>query len=326
MAKKYDITAAGECLYDFTVETEGENGAILMRGNPGGAPLNVLAAAVKLGSSAAFISKLSTDVFGRQLLETIRSGGISEEGLVYTDSRHTALAIVTLDKTGDRSFSFYRDGTADVALESGEINRELVDDSRIFHFGSVSMTCEPVRSATLAAASYAREQGLIVSFDPNLREMLWTDLDEARRVIQQGLSLSEVVKVSQEELDFLTFGKADGEDAAEKLRREYGISLLAVTYGPGGAAVFSDEGSVTLPTYSDVKTIDTTGAGDAFWGAFLHRLVQSGRRPDELDLSQLRKILDFANAAGSLSTTLRGAIPSMPTAEQVEQLIISAQG
>ena len=320
MEKYYDVTAVGESLIDVIVRNDRDTGGLIMEGNPGGAPLNVLAAAVKLGLDAAFIGKISTDAFGKYLTDTIEDCGISKEGIVFTDKELTTLAMVTLDDRGDRSFSFYRNGTADVMLESGELNTGLIGRSRVLHFGSVSMTAEPSKSATLAAAKYARDNGVMVSYDPNLRERLWDNLDNAKKAILEGMKLADVVKISGEELEFLTEDK-DIEQAARELRDAYGLKLLTVTLGAEGAAVLAGDTFIRKPTYSNVSTIDTTGAGDAFWGAFLYCLVKSGKRAQELDSQELERFLDFANAAGSLSTTKKGAIPAMPEKGEIESLV-----
>jgi fructokinase len=318
MNKIYDITAVGESLIDVVVKRD-NSGGLSMEGNPGGAPLNAMAAATKLGCSAAFIGKLSTDSFGRLLLDTIRSSGISDEGVVFTNSEPTTLAIVTLDSRGDRSFSFYREHTADVELQSSEINLDLIKRSCILHFGSVSMTCEPSRSATLSAAKFAKENGVLVSYDPNLRERLWDNLGEARMVILEGMELADIVKVSEEELLFLT-GTDDITAGAKRLMERYSMKILAVTLGAKGAIVFGNGICSAQPTYDKVKTIDTTGAGDAFWGAFLRCVVKSEKSITELTQEDLESFLDFANAAGSISTTKLGAIPALPTVAEVEKL------
>ena len=312
----YDVVAIGESLIDVIVKYDGC--ALTMEGNPGGAPLNVLAAGAKLGLDAAFIGKISTDAFGECLLDTIKRSGVSEEGAVITSSEPTTLAIVTLDPVGDRNFSFYRNGTADVMLESGELNLDLIGRCRVFHFGSVSMTAEPSRSATLAAAKYAGERGATVSYDPNLRERLWKDLSEAKDVILEGMGLADVAKVSEEELSFLT-GTEDLEAGAVGLCRRYGLKILTVTMGAEGAAVTEGDKLVWRPTYT-VSTVDTTGAGDTFWGAFLYCLIKGGKAPERYSSEELEKFLDFANAAGSLCTTKKGAIPAMPDLKQVKEL------
>ncbi|MGM9521441.1 MAG: carbohydrate kinase [Oscillospiraceae bacterium] len=324
MEKRYDITAVGECLIDVIVKADEEKGGLVMEGNPGGAPLNALAASVKLGLSAAFIGKLSTDAFGRFLHKTVKDCGVSDEGIVFTDKQLTTLAVVTLDNKGDRSFSFYRNETSDVMLESGEVDVGLIAASRVLHFGSVSMTCEPSRGATLAAAGYAKENGITVSYDPNLRERLWKDLDEARDIILKGMGFADIVKVSEEELVFLT-GLEDIKAGAEKLLADFDIKILAVTLGAKGAAVFSRSGYAIKPTYDKVKTIDTTGAGDSFWGAFLYCVIGSKKELSELSIQELEGFLDFANAAGSLSTTKKGAIPSLPTEKEIRELMAAGK-
>ncbi|MBC8535807.1 PfkB family carbohydrate kinase [Feifania hominis] len=308
MEKTYDIVALGECLVDFISTAQGEK--LFLEGNPGGAPANVLAAASRLGRHTAFIGKLGDDGFGHFLNRALKQAGVGTGGVVFTKEHPTTLAMVTLDEDGNRDFSFYRERTADVMLRPEEIDWKLIETTRIFHFGSVSMTAEPSRGATLAAAQRAREAGAVVSFDPNLREPLWGSLEQAKESILQGMALADVVKLSGEELVFLTGG--EGEAAMRQLAQQCDTKILTVTLAAQGCLCLAGGAFYESRTY-DVKAIDTTGAGDAFWGAFLSRLTGAGI-PGEQELLQ---ILDFANAAGSLTTTRKGAIPAMPDEEQI---------
>lgn len=308
-----DIVALGEILIDFTPSGENEQGIALFARNPGGAPANVLAMNTKLGGSSAFIGKVGKDVFGSYLRSMLVSSGIDDSGLVTDPAIPTTLAFVQLDEKGDRSFSFYRKPGADMMLTSVEIGLELIDQCRIFHFGSVSLTDEPCRSATFAAAAYARQQGKCVSFDPNYRPLLWESEADAKEQMRKGVSMADILKVSEEELTLIT-GQTDFEPGAQQLL-EMGPSLVLVSLGAKGAYYRSRSGAVWLPTY-DVKTIDTTGAGDAFVGAILWQLKDLTL--EEIGSMDLAGIVDFANAAGSMTTTRSGAIPALPTLQEIQ--------
>jgi fructokinase len=311
----YDVTALGELLIDFTPQGENDQGISLFARNPGGAPANVLAMNNKLGGKTAFIGKVGDDEFGRFLERTLRESGIDTAGLVMDPAVNTTLAFVHLDKAGDRSFSFYRREGADLMLTAGEINRGLIDQAEIFHFGAVSLTGEPCRSAVYAAAEYAKERGKIISYDPNYRPLLWASEAEAKAEMAKPLALADILKVSGEEMAFLA-----GESGLERgasLLAERGPAIVLVSLGPKGAFYFCAGGSARMPAY-DVKTIDTTGAGDAFLGA-VHWRLRGKTREQLRDISgeELADIVDFANAAGSLATTKRGAIPAMPALAEI---------
>lgn len=317
--KRFDVTAVGECLIDFVGLKPDQSGKLLLEGNPGGAPANVLACASRFGLETAFISKLGKDAFGQFLFTELEKAGI-DTGAVIISDEPTTIAVVTLDETGNRSFGFYRNQTADVMLASSDIDYSIIDESKILHFGSVSMTAEPSRSATLAAAKYAKEKGLLVSYDPNLRELLWKDKEDAHTVILQGMGFADVVKVSEEELVFLT-GENDLCAGMEKLYQTYELKFLAVTLGPKGCICRCKAGSFQSPAF-DVKCIDTTGAGDAFWGGALYTIVNRGKDLDDFTPDEIKYLLDFANASGSLTTMRKGAIPALPTLEQIKECII----
>ncbi len=313
----YDITAIGELLIDFTPAGQTERGDLLFARIPGGAPANVLAAAARLGGKTAFLGKVGRDAFGAFLRATLDGLGICTEGLCADPRVNTTLAFVQLDEHGDRSFSFYRKPGADVMLTYEEVRRDLVDSCRILHFGSVSLTDEPSRSATLQTAKYAREQGKIISYDPNYRPPLWEDAETAREQMLRGLRLADVVKVSGEELQLLS-GAAGLEEGSARLAG-YGPSLILVSLGEKGAFYRLGQLTGRQPTFQ-VNTIDTNGAGDSFFGAVLHRL--SGKSLADIRAmgrEELEDILSFANAAGSITTTRKGSIPALPTLEEIEE-------
>lgn len=311
---KYDVSALGECLIDFVGDSS-HPGKLRLEGNAGGAPANVLACLSRLGKKTAFIGKVGADGFGRFLFEELKKAGIDVANMIFTDKHPTTVAVVTLDETGNRSFGFYRERTADVMLDKSETNFSVIGESRVFHFGSVSMTAQPSRGATLSAAEYANAHGVLVSYDPNLRESLWQSLDEAREVILQGMAFADIVKVSGEELEFLT-GEADVSAGLELLYERYKPQLIAVTLGAQGCVCRCAAGQVKSLAY-DVPCVDTTGAGDSFLGALLYGVLNLGRRLDCIELSELEGLLDFANACGSLTTTRKGAIPAMPALEEI---------
>ncbi|GHV50629.1 putative sugar kinase YdjE [Spirochaetia bacterium] len=313
----YDVTALGELLIDFTPSGVNDQGMNLFARNPGGAPANVLAMNNKLGGKTAFIGKVGDDEFGRFLERTLRDSGIDTAGLVVDKALNTTLAFVHLNEAGDRSFSFYRREGADIMFTAAEINRELIANARIFHFGAVSLTGEPCRSAVYAALDCAKAQGKVISYDPNYRPLLWPNEAEAKIEMARPLVLTDILKVSEEEMSLLT-GETNLERGAALLA-EKGPGIVLVSLGAKGAFCFCADGSATLPTY-DVKTIDTTGAGDAFLGAVHYRL--RGKTKEQvrfISKEELGDIVDFANAAGSLTTTKKGAIPAMPDMAAIEQ-------
>lgn len=313
--KKYDITGLGELLIDFTPVGLSDAGNKIFERNPGGAPANLLACAAKLGERTAFIGKVGNDSFGDFLADTLINAGVDTKGLCRNPEVNTTLAFVDLDKTGNRSFSFYRKPGADITLEKSDIPDEIISESSIFHFGSLSFTDEPCASATLYAIEMAKEAGAIISYDPNYRPPLWDSENKAKEKMLLGAKYADVMKISDNEILFLT-----GSDSIENsidFFLELGISLIMVTCGPEGAFYATSKHRGKRATF-DVKTIDTTGAGDAFCGAMLHCL--KGKTLEEIrDLSdeELIHITDFGNASGSLSSTKRGGIPSMATEEEI---------
>ncbi|NLZ70339.1 MAG: carbohydrate kinase [Clostridiaceae bacterium] len=318
--KEYDLVAVGESLIDFVSVASSQEGCLRFDGHTGGGPANVLAMAGKLGLRTAVISKVGTDVFGRQIREVMEKHGVDTKYLLISTEYPTTLAFVSLDAQGERSFSFYRKNTADVMLSEQELDKNLLQSTRCLHFASVSLTVEPSRSATLKAAWTAKEAGALISFDMNLRPRLWEDVASAKKVVSEALHLCNAVKLSEEELYFLT-DLTDIEEAMRELQRRYPeMQLLAVTLGSEGAKVLSG-GAVTYSPGFKVETRDTTGAGDTFWGAFLFRLLGGEVSLREMRGDRLTGTLAFANAAAALSTMSYGAISSMPTYAEIESFL-----
>jgi len=320
MQKKYDIVAIGECLIDFVPSLYQEKGKLNFSGCPGGAPANVLACASKLGLNTAFIGKVGNDVFGQLLHSTLCDCGINTSSLIISDRYPTTLAFVALDKNGDRAFSFYRNQTADCMITPDEIDGSLLSSAKIFHFGSVSMTTEPARETTLYTVKKAKEHGALISYDPNLRELLWESLSEAREVISNAMQYCDIVKVSEEELNFLT-GMDDVDNALLQLfKQNNSLKTLVVTMGSKGCKATYGQKVLTAAGFG-VKTKDTVGAGDTFWGAFLYQILSGNFDPYNPDERSLSEALTFSNAAGALSTTKSGAIPAMPMLDDILDLI-----
>ena len=309
-----DILAVGEILIDLTQSGVDERGIPRFDANPGGAPANLAVAASRLGAKTGFIGKVGRDSFGDFLKTTLVENGVDVTGLVTDPVQHTTLAVVSVDKTGERSFSFYRDPSADVNLRAEEISDEQLKNTRFLHFGSVSLTADPARSATLHAARRAKELGAYISCDPNYRASLWSDQDTAVRQMLAPLPLVDVLKVSNEELPLLA-GTDDPEAGSAKLAG-CGIRLVLVTLGAKGAFYRFDGRTGAVPGVK-CTVADTNGAGDTFFGAALSRLA---RLPslDALTEEELRRIVAFSNLAASLTTSRHGAIPAMPTAAEME--------
>lgn len=316
LQKAYDITAIGELLIDFTPAGKNAQGSSLFAANPGGAPGNVLALASKLGLKTALIAKVGEDQFGTYLEGVLDGVGVDKKGLVRTADANTTLAFVHLNESGDRSFNFYRKPGADMLLAVDDLDARMLESTRIFHFGSVSMTGGPSRETTLKAVEAAKKSGALVSFDPNLRPPLWTSLDEAKIQIVKGLGYADILKVSEEELEFIT-GEGGLESGSKLLAEKYGIPLILVTLGPKGCFYKYGDLTGSTPAYK-VKTLDTTGAGDAFLGAFLYKVARRGCSLAGITPEEMEGMAAFANAAGSLATSVMGAIPAMPTLEEIE--------
>lgn len=317
--KRFDVTALGELLIDFTENGVSGQGNTLFEANPGGAPCNVLAMLKKLDWSCAFVGKVGDDMFGRLLHDVGVEAGICMDHLVFDKDARTTLAFVKTLPDGDRDFSFYRSPGADMMLHEGELPLDVIADSRIFHFGTLSMTHEGVRKATCKAIDHAKESGAIISFDPNLRPPLWNSLDEAKRQIEYGLARCDVLKIADNELEFMT-GETDLDKGADILRGQYpNIRLFNVTAGADGSYSYYKDGRVFVPACKLGGVIETTGAGDTFCASVLNFVLSYGL--DGFTEEDLRSMLRFANAAAYLVTTRKGAIRSMPERGEVERLL-----
>ena len=317
--KKFDVVALGELLIDFTEYARSDRGNKLFEANPGGAPCNVLALLQKLGKKTAFIGKVGNDQFGRILCETINSIGIDSSNLVFDNEIPTTLAFVGKTPDGDRDFSFYRNPGADMMLNADEVDEDLLKNAKIFHFGTLSMTHEAVRGATITAIKKAKENGAIISLDPNLREPLWKSLDEAKTQMKDALSYCDILKISDNEIEFLT-GETDFDEGVKKIREEYNIPLICVTMGKDGSRAYYNDIKVVAGGFYQENIVDTTGAGDTFCGSVLNYICENGL--ENLSEKQIEEMITFANAAASLVTTKAGAILSMPTEAEIEKLLI----
>ena len=310
-----DVTALGELLIDFTMVSADGEGYPTMAAHPGGAPANFLAALAKYGKRTALLGKVGTDKFGRLLKGTLEGAGIETRGLVSADDVFTTLAFVTLDASGDREFSFSRKPGADTCIRFEELDLSLIDEARAFHFGTLSLTDEPARSTTQQAVAYAKAHGKLITYDPNLRKPLWKDLDEAKEQMLWGLRHADVVKISDEEVEFL-FG-LNPQDGAAHILKEFGVKLVFVTCGPDGCFFKNARACGQVPGMSGIKTVDTTGAGDIFGGSAVYRLLETGKAPEALEEKELREIVSFACTAAGLSTTKHGGIQSVPDIDDV---------
>lgn len=317
MAKKYDVIALGELLIDFTMNGQSEQGNNMFEACPGGAPCNVLALLNKMGKKTAFIGKVGKDQFGALLIDTITEAGIDASNLMVDENVNTTLAFVHTFPDGDREFSFYRNPGADMMLTADEVNPEVVKDTKVFHFGTLSMTHEGVREATKKAVETAKANGCLVSFDPNLRPPLWSSLDLAKEQMEYGFGKCDILKISDNEIQFVS-GKEDYDEGIAYLQETYNIPLILLTMGKDGSRAYYKGMRVERPGFS-VKAIETTGAGDTFCGSSLNYLVDHDF--ENLTEEQLGEMLTFANAAAALVTTKKGAIKAMPVKEEVLELI-----
>lgn len=309
-----DVVALGELLIDFAAKSTDKKGYPTMVANPGGAPGNFLAALNAYRRKTAFLGKVGNDAFGHLLLGTLNEAGIETKGIVVDDSVFTTLAFVTFDESGDRSFSFARKPGADTQLTWEEIDTSIIDDARVFHFGTLSLTDEPVRTATQKAVAYAKEHGKLITCDPNLRLPLWPNGEAAKEQMLWSLHQADVVKISDNEVEFLW--NCTPEEGADKLLQEFGVSLAMVTLGPDGCLLKTKNASFCA-SCPKVHPIDTTGAGDIFGGSAVSRLLELEKPIDALTEEDLAYIGRFAAAAASLSTEAVGGIPSIPEKEAV---------
>ena len=312
--KKYDVIALGELLIDFTQNGLSEQGNGLFEANPGGAPCNVLSMLNNLGKKTSFIGKVGNDQFGKTLKKALEELGIGTENLLMDNEVHTTLALVHTFADGDRDFSFYRNPGADMMLTVDELNLDLVRDTRIFHFGTLSMTHDGIRATTKKAVETAKEAGALISFDPNLREPLWDSLDNAKEQVRWGLGKCEVLKISDNVIHWLT-GEEDFTAGVKKIREEFPIPLILVSMGRDGSRAYYGDHYVEVAPFLQENTIETTGAGDTFCACILNYVLDHGL--ETLTDEQLKEMLTFANAAASIITTRKGALRVMPTREEV---------
>ena len=316
-----DLVTIGEILIDLTYSGR-DKGVPVYTANPGGAPANVAVAAARLGADAAFIGKVGRDYYGDFLRATLTENGVDISGMLVDNDAPTTLAVVSVSETGERSFSFYRRNCADTLLSSEEISTELLGNTRFLHFGSVSLTDDPARTATLFAAQKAKELGAVVTYDPNYRANLWNSEEEAVERMKSVLGFVDILKISDEELPLLT-GTDDPVEGTRQLSDTYGISLILLTLGPDGAFYRRGEETGKAEGFK-VKVADTNGAGDTFFGSFLSRMIALGvYRPEQLTSEQLYESVRTANLAASLTTSRHGAIPAMPDLKELEDKLKS---
>ena len=326
MGKKFDVIALGELLIDMTDNGVSGQGNTLFEANPGGAPCNVLAMLNKLGRKVGFIGKVGDDIFGHKLKKVLDEVGIDTGNLIIDKEARTTLAFVQTFEDGDRDFSFYRNPGADMMLKKEEVDVSLLQDTTIFHFGTLSMTHPEVREATKFGIDEAKKAGAIISFDPNLREPLWNSLDDAKEQVLYGLTKCDVLKISDNEIQWLT-GEEDFTAGVKKIREENDIPLILVSLGREGSRAYykkpggGEEIMVEVMPFLQENTIETTGAGDTFGGCVLNYILDKGL--NNLSEDDLRDMLTFANGAASIITTRKGALRVMPGREEVEKLIKS---
>lgn len=318
--KRFDVVALGELLIDFTENGISENGNPILEANPGGAPCNVLSMLQKMDNKTAFIGKVGNDNFGHMLKEVVKEQGIDVSGLAFDEDVPTTLAFVHTAKDGDRSFSFYRNPGADVMLTEKDVPKDIIEDSRIFHFGTLSMTHPASANATKKAIKIARENNLIISFDPNLRPPLWKDLNDAKEAMAYGFSNCDVLKISDDEILFFT-GEKNIVAGIKKIKEKYGIKLILATMGKEGSMAFYNDLVVNELPFLNDNTIETTGAGDTFMGIALHNVLAKGL--DNMSNTDLHELLKMANAGASIITTRRGALKVMPEKTEVLKKMFS---
>lgn len=314
-----DAVAVGELLIDFAMTGTGEDGYPRMEAHPGGAPANFLAAMTKRGCHTAFIGKVGRDAFGEKLVGTLKEAGIETRGVILSEDFFTTLAFVTFDETGDRSFSFARKPGADTQLTFEECDLSLIREAELVHFGTLSLTDEPARSATKKLIACAKDMGKRISFDPNLRKPLWRDLSDAKREMLWGLANADIVKISDEEVGFL-WGISP-EEGAKKILAEYPCRLVFVTCGPDGALCANGNGLFFVPAPAGLQAVDTTGAGDIFGGTAAAELLRIKKAPETLTKEELVSVTRLACAAASLSCTRKGGIPSIPDEEELRKIL-----
>lgn len=314
-----DVVALGELLIDFAPVSTDEAGYPTLKAQPGGAPGNFLAALQEYGCSTALVGKVGDDTFGHLLVSTLQDRGIETCGIVVDPAVFTTLAFVTLDATGNRSFSFARKPGADTCLRTEEMDLSLLDECKVFHFGTLSLTNEPARAATQAAVAYAKAHGKLISLDPNLRKPLWPNDEAAKEQIEWSLHQADIVKISDEEIEFL-WGISP-EEGAQKLLREYGVRLVYATLGPKGCHFANAQGCGEVSSPTGIHVVDTTGAGDIFGGSAMSQFLRLNKAPEELTVEEMRAVTRFACCAASLSTQTHGGIVSVVPEADVRKIV-----
>ena len=312
----YEFTSVGEVLIDFTPAGKSESGAALFQRNLGGAPGNVACAISKLGRRSAFIGMAGNDEFGKFCKNTMSEQNVDVKGLRLSVTKNTTLAFVHLSDKGDRSFSFYRKNAADVSLDKADLDMDIIRNTRILHFGGVSLSDEPSRSATICAVQEAQRNGSLITYDPNLRMNLWESAAEMKTVTLSVFPYADIIKLSEEEVSFI-FDTNDCAAAIDHIQKRFGAKLVIVTRGPRGALTVAGGILYEHPAY-DVNTIDTTGAGDCFFAGALHCLLTYQKPADSLTPGEIEYLLSFANASGSLASTKMGAVSALPSVDEIE--------
>lgn len=318
MDKDLDIVALGELLIDFTPYGQSNEGNVLFEQNPGGAPANALVAATRFGAKTAFIGKVGDDQFGHYLKGILDKVNIGTSGLVFTKDANTTLAFVHLNPDGDRSFSFYRKPGADILIEVEDLNKDLINKAKVFHFGSISLTHEPARSTTIHAIQHAKQNGALISYDPNWRPGLWKTHEESIRWMKKGIEYADIVKVSEEELELIT-GEEDLEKGSNILAQR-GVKVVFVTLGTEGCYYRIKGGTGHVAAFK-VPTIDTTGAGDSFFGSMLYQIIEANKKLEDLTKVQMDKYVEISNATAALCVQKKGAIPGIPLRKQVKEFM-----
>lgn len=312
----YDITVFGEILIDFTYSGVNDDGQALFAQNPGGAPANVAVAASRLGASTAFIGKAGKDMHGEFLKSVLEKQNVNTNGMLLDEDYFTTLAFVNISESGERTFSFARKPGADTQIQKEELNVDILDNTNIFHVGSLSLTDQPARDTTFYAVNRAKSKGSIISYDPNYRASLWQDENTAVKHMRSLIPYADIMKISDEETTLLTDYKEP--EAAARSLIEQGVKIAVVTLGGDGAYVCSKNGGIKVGGFK-TTAVDTNGAGDSFFGGFLYKISKSNKQPDELTIDELKDFAHFGNAVASLCVEKKGAINAMPELEQVNK-------
>lgn len=320
----YDVTVFGEILIDFTAQGHNEDGQMLYVRNPGGAPANVAVAAGRLGAHTAFVGKAGRDMHGEFLRLVLQKENVDTTGLVLDEKYFTTMAFVEVNESGERTFSFARKPGADTKIQKEEVDVDVLDNTNIFHVGSLSLTDQPARDTTFYAVKRAKNKGSVISYDPNYRESLWSNEETAKHHMRSLIPYVDLMKISDEETELLT-GYKDVQEAAQALYHQ-GVKIVAVTLGGKGAYIYCKEGGCTVPGFAVAQVEDTNGAGDSFWGGFLYKISNSEKKPDELAIKELAEYARFGNAVASLCVEKKGAIPAMPGLSQVKERLEDETG